>query len=309
MTDPQTAANPDQTATPGSTPAAAAPSQPAGNAPAAAPSPAAPGQPPAADQQKPAAEAAAPAAQSWRDMLPEDLRPRMEKFADVASLAKSYAELESWRGKSYSVPGADAPDEEWGKVYDRLGRPASADKYDIKMPDGVQVDDGFMKAAKEWFHAAGLNQKQAQKVAERFAASTAEQATEAQRTAARTVEQEVDKLKREWGSGEFEKNIQIANRAFAQYMPQGAEDLVLADGSKLGNNPAMIRAFAAIGREIGEANLMMGDAGGETLDQVNSKIADLQKRPDYFSATVQAEVRPLFERKVRLERMARRTGR
>jgi hypothetical protein len=242
-------------------------------------------------------------------MLPEDLRPRMEKFSDVASLAKSYAELESYRGKSFAVPAADAPDEEWGKVYDRLGRPASADKYDIKLPDGVEVDKDFMKSATGWFHAAGLNQKQAQAVVERFVASTTEQASEAQRTAARAVEQEVDKLKREWGSGEFEKNVQIANRAFAQYMPPGAEDLVLADGTKLGNNPAMVRAFAAIGREIGEANLMMGDAGGETLDQVNSRIAEIQKRPDYYSATVQAEVRPLFEKKVRLERMARRTGR
>ena len=64
-------------------------------------------------------------------------------------------------------------------------------------------------------------------------------------------------LKREYGSG-FDAKMDLANRAFALAAGEKADDIrnmVLADGSRLGDNGAFIRLFSKLGESLGEDSL------------------------------------------------------
>lgn len=64
-------------------------------------------------------------ATSWLDNLPEDLKGNksLSKFTDMSGLAKSYLELEKNKDKGLMLPNEDASDEEWDKIYQKLGMP------------------------------------------------------------------------------------------------------------------------------------------------------------------------------------------
>src|SRR5256885_6120890 len=85
----------------------------------------------------------------WRSALPDDLRtePTLASFKDVSTLAKSFVDTKRMVGDSIRLPKSDASPEEWGKLYDKLGRPAAPDKYELQTPDGVPVDEDMLLSA------------------------------------------------------------------------------------------------------------------------------------------------------------------
>ena len=44
-------------------------------------------------------------------------------------------------GTAIKLPGENATDEEWGKFYDRLGRPASSNDYGLSKDKGIVILD------------------------------------------------------------------------------------------------------------------------------------------------------------------------
>lgn len=113
----------------------------------------------------PAVPAAPPPAATDRpDWLPE-------KFADGAALAKSYAELEAWKGTKTEALRAEV------LAALREGVPEQADAYDFTVPDGllpegfkaeIPKDDPFLNQMKGVFHQLGAKPEQFQAAAEAF---------------------------------------------------------------------------------------------------------------------------------------------
>ena len=69
---------------------------------------------------------------SWRDSLPDDIKDNasLSKFSDVSN--KNYINAEQMISKDkFVVPSQSASEEEWAEVYAKLGRPESADQYQI----------------------------------------------------------------------------------------------------------------------------------------------------------------------------------
>lgn len=190
-------------------------------------------------EQAPVAEgqASAPAAQgqaqttAWYDghnFTPEDvgfIQNKGWKESPVKAI-EAYKNLEKFHGvpadqiiklpKSFDDPGALDP------VYDRLGRPASPDKYEIKLPDGVQMDEGRLKAAREVGHKLGLNTKQMQALAEFDATYMGEamKAFETERT--QKQEAELGSLQKEWGT-HFEERAELGRRFVRNSLPAGID--------------------------------------------------------------------------------------
>lgn len=130
-----------------------------------------------------------------------------------ADVVNSYRNLEKLTGvpaeQIVKLPKDNDPTA-WNDVYSKLGRPATADKYDIPIPEGQS--DEFAKTAREWFHKAGLSVAQARGVTEAWNAHVAG-AQEAQQTQSKAkFEAEVNSLKAEWGSG-YESNAALVDRA------------------------------------------------------------------------------------------------
>ena len=116
------------------------------------------------------------------ESLPEDIRGNatFEKFNDVGALAKSYVELEGYRGKSIGIPGTDPKEiETWKTEHlpkvqhvfaDRLP-PATAAEYEFKFEganDEAIKSDKVLGLFRENAHKLGLSQAQAAGLVEVF---------------------------------------------------------------------------------------------------------------------------------------------
>lgn len=140
-----------------------------------------------------------------------------ENSPELYKLAQAYRDTEKMVGQLSNeklvLPKDPTTDE--GKaamqaIYDRLGRPAGADKYELQVPQGG--DSAFALQAGEWFHKAGLSKEQGQQVAqmwngyvEQFVAT---QEAEAERASAAALVE----LEKEWGA-DTKVNSEIATRA------------------------------------------------------------------------------------------------
>lgn len=166
---------------------------------------------------------------------------------------------ESRLGAAVTIPAADAPKEEWDKFVSRLPedrRPiASPDKLEFKRPEGlpenVPYNEALANASKPWMAEAGLSQKQAQAVHDKFAGYMAEQAVAQQTAIAKSVETTHENLVKEWGpedSEGFKQNLALADRAIKKLGlvdAYKAKGILLPDGSL--TDPQIARAFREIG--------------------------------------------------------------
>ena len=194
-----------------------------------------------------------------------------------ADALKGYVEMERYAGGAVRIPGETAAPEEWGKFYERLGRPAKAEDYKLPVPEGQ--DDGFAKRAAGWFHEAGLPAKQAGKLAEQWNAWQAEQdAAFKQQDQANLAT-----LKKEWG-GQYDAKAALAQRAMKLASEQEKQRIEWALGSA-----GALKFFAGFGARLGEDKLI-GDGGGgfgASPEAARAELAALQADPQFMTRLMQ----------------------
>lgn len=149
-----------------------------------------------------------------------------------------------------SLPGAEDADG-WNSLYTKLGRPESAEGYELPLPEG---DDGsFAKQTSEWMHSAGLNKQQAHSLATAWN-SHQEAQKSAQAEAMKKYQEEcVATVKKEWGSN-FDANLSQAKAALSTFAPEGFIDYLNQTGQA--NNPMMLNMLQKIGSAISEDKLV-----------------------------------------------------
>jgi hypothetical protein len=219
--------------------------------------------------------------QDWKAGLPEEIRGEksLESIKDLPSLAKSYIESQKYIGGAVKMPKADAPDEEWQKVYPRLGRPETPDKYELNhsiLPDWVQYDEKMETVFKAMAHKVGLHPRQAQGLLDGYIEVQAQRLNEY----TKMTEEGVGKLKTEWGAN-FDKNISMATRAVKEL---GGDELKsILEETGLGNHPTLIKLFVKLGESMGEDTVVIGDASSEqgTRDAVQLKIESIRNDPKH----------------------------
>lgn len=190
----------------------------------------------------------------WRSRLPEEIRNEkcLDHMSSVQALATSYVHAQKMVGANkLAVPGENATPEDWGKVYDALGRPKEATGYEV--PQGFQwASDDQKSGVLARFHAAGLSNRQAGEMLKLY--------SEAMDQAAGGLEdmrrQSETELRREWGLS-YDQNIRTATRALRAI----GIDKALAGNACL-NDAGFIRAMAEFGRSLGETKL--GNAAGNS---------------------------------------------
>jgi len=234
--------------------------------------------------QETGSQESAPPAASFQDSLPEDLRgnPSLKNFNDVGSLAKSYVHAQRMVGADkIPLPGNNSTDDDWSRVYDKLGRPADIKDYDVSLPE-IFEDDGFRKS----IHAAGLNQKQAASVAQ-FMQSQTEAANEKLNAYQEQAKLDTEaELKAKYGKT-FEDAIKRA-QATAKYFlgskgDAASEDNIfgnyrLADGRMLGDLPELIVLLESVSHELAEDDLKLDSSteSAMTPQDAQDEIDQLQ---------------------------------
>ena len=218
-----------------------------------------------APKQETQIEQAPTVAKSWKEAIPEELRndPNISKFTELESLAKSYINATRMIGQDkVAVPNNNSTEDQWNEVYDKLGRPESADKYKLEVKsDTVPLDEGAIKSFAENAHKLGLNNKQAQGILEFYKNSMESSAHQNQIDMETAQAQSEQELRKEWG-GNYEANIKKAGAVAKANMDATILDMQLKDGTRLGDHPAIIKGFANIANLLSEDKLVSTESEG-----------------------------------------------
>ena len=211
----------------------------------------------------------------WKSNLSDEIRAdkSLENINDIESLAKSYVHAQKLVGADkIPVPNKFATDKDWDAVYEKLGRPKTADEYKFDVKD---VDQAGLNSFKEQAHKMGLLPHQANEMVKWY--QTNETATLAAKdeTAEKARTESVANLKQEFGLA-FDQKLKAASAMAKQYVAADVLDAPMADGSKLGDNPAIIKAFANLAEKMGEDQFVT--ASGPTYmtpKQIDKQIGEL----------------------------------
>ena len=223
---------------------------------------------------------------TWKDSISQEFRedPNISKFTEIDALAKSYINATKMIGQDkVAVPNENSTDDQWNEVYEKLGRPESADKYKLDVQSEiVPLDEGAVKSFAENAHKLGLNNKQAQGILEYYKNSmegSEQQSRIDTETAQANAEQE---LRKEWGRS-FDENLKKAGSVAKANMDPEILDMQLKDGTRLGDHPAVIKGFANIANLMSEDKMIGTDedsaTGGRNLDEEISKIVNDRDGP------------------------------
>lgn len=179
-------------------------------------------------------------------MIPEEIRghPSISPIKDVENLARSYVNAQRLIGADKIPMPANPTEEDLDRIYDRLGRPSTPEDYGIAA-DGSVVTEEVAKEYSDIAHKLRLTPDQAQGILEYYRGTVEQSGAATFEMAEIAREETVSSLKQEWGRA-FEQKVDAAARVAQEFGNPEMFDITLQDGSKLGDNPDFIKAFAKI---------------------------------------------------------------
>ena len=230
-------------------------------------------------------------ATSWKETISEEFRndPNIAKFTEIDALAKSYINATRMIGTDkVAVPNQNSTEDHWNEVYDKLGRPESAEKYKLEVKsEVVPIEETAVKQFAENAHKLGLNNKQAQGILEFYKNSMEQTAKQTQIDAETAQAQAQQVLRQEWGKS-YDANIQKAASLAKANMKAEVLDLPMKDGSRLGDNPDVIKGFAKIADMLSEDKIISTESEnvnqGRDYDSEISQIINDKTGP-YWNST------------------------
>jgi hypothetical protein len=217
----------------------------------------------------------------FQSLIPEEYREEksLQNFSKIDDLVKSYLHSQKLVGlDKIPVPNKHATDEDWKEVYKKLGSPEAADGYKYSLPEGHAVPEDTLKSFSEEAVKLGLLPNQADGIM-KYYNEVINQGINDQNIkseeARKVAEQE---LRQEFGST-FENRITGAkNLATATLGSDFLNNTMLADGSKLGDNPQIVKAFANLSEKLSEDDIVKGDTPDfMTTNDITKQIASLQQ--------------------------------
>jgi hypothetical protein len=221
---------------------------------------------------------------TWKEAISQEYRsnPNIEKFTELDALAKSYINAVSMIGTDkIPLPGKSATDEQWNEVYNKLGRPESPDKYALEFKtDVAPVDENVIKGFAQNAHKLGLNNKQAQGILEFYKSTLEGSAKEMSVNMESAQAEAANMLRSEWGKS-YDENLRKASSVAQTYLEPELLDTQLRDGSRLGDNPKIIKAFANIANLLSEDKIVGTEAdnilqGREIEKEIEDLTSDRQ---------------------------------
>jgi hypothetical protein len=174
------------------------------------------------------------------------------------------------------VPGANTTEEEWNDIYNKLGRPSDPNGYELKaeLAEGEPIDEQLMSSFKETAHKHGLSPAQAQGLLDYYNSISNQSMVDMENNAVLAQEQSQRELREEWGRS-YEENLNKASNVGKQFFGEDVFGLQMADGSKLGDNPALIKGLSKMASIVSE-DVFAGDkTAASSSANMQQQINDL----------------------------------
>ena len=233
-----------------------------------------------------AAPATSETTSDWRQAIPEDLRndPSLAAFKDPGQLAKSYVHAQKAIGADKIViPGKYATEQDWDQFHNKLGRPESADGYEIEVKEGYDQD--FLKGFKETAHKSGLRPEQVKGLLEWYDGFNGDLSESMKGEAEVNRQNQIVELKNEWGKA-FDTKLQQARVLKEQYLPQDIQDHL--DKMGYSEDPVIAKAFALLAdKMLTEDERVHQPEGKQVMSPADAKaeINELMKNAAYHDVT------------------------
>ena len=195
----------------------------------------------APDPQTPAAPA--PASAAVVKPVPDALKP-----AEPAPKPDS--------AKATPAPDASKPTDPNAKP-DAIP-PTAPEKYELKAPEGMEIDSKLLEAVSPIFKKGGLTQEVAQELADVYAshAKAAEEAkTQAHNATVESWKQETIKAL----GADHAEQLAFAAKTRDRFLSKETNELLETTG--LGNHPKIVSDFIKLGKSISEGRLVDGARG------------------------------------------------
>ena len=212
----------------------------------------------------------------FQNLIPEEYKEEksLQNFSNMDDFVKSYLHSQKLVGADkIPVPNKLATDDDWNTVYERLGRPESPEGYSYELPEESKVDDTTLKAFSAEAHKLGLLPKQAQGIMNYYN-SLAEQSDKSLEFRDETARAEAEiELRKEYGPAYDLKVTQARNLATNTLGAEFLRNTILQDGSSLGNNPQVVRAFADLASKLSEDSMVQGEvASAMTVKEIILRV-------------------------------------
>ena len=222
----------------------------------------------------------------WKASLSDEMRAEksLENIKDIESLAKSFVHAQKLVGADkIPVPNKYATEDDWNAVYKKLGRPEKPDGYKFDVGEDKTIEAEALNTFAEHSHKLGLLPTQAQGMVKFYQDMIAQQRQNADAVAEAARNDGATALKQEWGQA-YPQKVESAKALVQTYFPKGIMSLNLEDGTKIGDHPEVIKAFATIAGKMGEDKIET--ASGPTYltpKEIDKEIGNLtQPGSAYF---------------------------
>jgi len=217
----------------------------------------------------------------FQSLIPEEYKEEksLQNFSKMDDFVKSYLHSQKLVGlDKIPVPNKHATDEDWKEVYKRLGSPEAADGYKYSLPEGHAVPEETLKSFSEEAVKLGLLPNQADGIMKYYNEVINQGVTEQSVKAEEARSKAEQELRNEYGST-FDNRIKGAkNLATATLGTEFLNTTILQDGSKLGDNPQIVKAFAQLSEKLSEDDIVKGDTTSYlTTNEITKQIASLQQ--------------------------------
>ena len=226
---------------------------------------------------------------NFKDLIPEGFKEEkaLDNFNNMEDFVKSYLHAQKLVGADkIPVPNKHATDEDWNEVFKRLGAPETPEDYKYNLKD-VELDQNQVQEFNKEAHKLGLLPRQAESLIKFYNEMNSNNAASQEEAAAEAQLQTETELKKEFGP-QFNKRLDQAKKLAVNSLgSEFLENTYLKDGSRLGDNIKVIKAFSELAEKLSEDEIIKGD-GSEymTAKDIEKEINELtQEGSAYWSKT------------------------
>ena len=215
---------------------------------------------------------------NFRDLIPENFREEkaLDNFNNMEDFVKSYLHAQKLVGADkIPVPNKHSTDEDWNEVFKRLGAPSDPNDYKYDLKD-QEMDQGQVQEFNKTAHRLGLLPKQAEGLIKFYNEMNVNNAASQEEAAAQSQMNVEAELKKEFGP-QFNKRLDQAKRLAVNSLGQDfLENTYLKDGSRLGDNLNVIKAFSDLADKLSEDPIIQGDGTSYmTAKDIEKEITEL----------------------------------
>jgi len=218
----------------------------------------------------------------FQSLIPEEYREEksLQNFNKMDDFVKSYLHSQKLVGlDKIAVPNKHATDEDWKEVYKKLGSPETADAYKYSLPEDHQVPEDTLKSFSEEAVKLGLLPNQANGIMKYYNDVINQGLNDQNIKAEEARKISEQELRQEFGPTFDNKITGAKNLATATLGADFLNNTMLADGSKLGDNIQIVKAFANLSEKLSEDDIVKGDTPDYmTTNEITKQIASLQQK-------------------------------